>query len=203
MEKLNFLLEEEKKRLEVEDEFINFIYLLIKLFGLGILSMFIIYIFSSILTGKIEMQERKNTVLKKEVTKAKELPRKEYKKISAQIENLDYLIKNKNYDVSNYIKSIEKSESKNLWIDTIFYENHVFSIIGRAVNLEERTKAGKKIIGKTAEKRIYEFEKSLRNTGLYQDIELVELKNVEEASLSGIPKQNIRSIEFKYNLILQ
>lgn len=195
MRNINFLPKLQKNKLENEKHFFKELKKIIVFLSIGVI-IFIVLGGVNFYLKKEELREiERSNQLKLNIKELKVLPIEEYKKTLSENENLDFILKEKDKNVSSYLKSIELSEEKYIWIDEITYKGK--RIIARGTSIGSSSMS--------PEKRIYLFEENLLKTNLYKSINLVYINDINSDLRSSDYLKNKKGLKikkFQYELSL-
>lgn len=126
---------------------------------------FIVFIGLFLWNGSIEnkLEAERASVAAKEKSIAKlNKDMSEIPDLTDKIVVIEDLFKNENFRISEVLQSLEKNTPRNLWFNSLNYDNGRISLKGVSFkNWEE---------GLTSEENLYRFEKNLIESGMYRRV---------------------------------
>ncbi|MEI6857283.1 PilN domain-containing protein [Psychrilyobacter sp.] len=185
MKRMNFLTEEYKDRLEIEEQ-------LRKCFGIFVIVFLVLYVVS------FGIQRIENSVQKKinienaemaennKRMKQLTLESKNGTNLGVKIEIIEDIFSQKNLRVSEIFRSLEGNIPKNVWIQSLVYEGKEVRIKGFSFKDNE---------SKSSENNAYYFEERMLDSELYGSVTLNYLKKSS--------KYGEKINEFEYVLVLE
>ena len=182
---INFLTPEYKEKLKRS----NLIRRCVVILGGIALVELIVFTGLFIWNGSIEndLERERQEILNKQ-NKISQLKKdmSEIPDLTDKIVVIEDLFKNENFRISEVIQSLDEDTPKNLWFNTMNYDNGKIKLTGKSYQNWE--------LGLTSEENLYQFEKNLIESNLYKKV-LHEMTRSEEQN-----KNKLNSFKFELEM---